>query len=118
MASEVRNLAAKSQDAVKNTSELIEAAIASVEKGKSVADEVATLMGSVIGIASESSRYASDIASLIQAQGISISEIRKSIENISYIITETVKTSEESASLAGTVADENMNMDKIVSSFR
>lgn len=118
VAGEVRNLAGKSQDAVKNASELIEAALKAIKQGRNVADSVANRMNSVTESASESKKHADGIVSLTEEQVSAISQINNSIRIISEIILETSATSEKSANLAGDVAEETRKMDNIVSAYR
>lgn len=118
VAGEVRNLASKSQDAVKNASELIEAALKAVKQGKNVADSVANRMNVVTESASQSEKHADGIVSLTEEQVSAIGQINNSIRIISEIVLETSETSEKSANLAGDVAEETRKMDDIVSAYR
>ena len=118
VAGEVRNLAGKSQDAVKNASELIEAAINAVKRGRNVADSVANRMKHVTESESVSEKQANGIVSLTEEQVSAIGQINNSIKIISEIILETSATSEKSANLAGDIAEETRKMDDIVSAYR
>ena len=118
VAGEVRNLAVKSQDAVKNASELIEAALRAVNQGRNVADSVANRMNVVTESVGESEKHADGIVSLTEEQGLAIGQINNSIKTISQIILETLQTSEISAKLASDVAENTKKMDNIVSVYR
>lgn len=118
VAGEVRNLASKSQDAVKNASELIEAALKAIKQGRNVADSVANRMNVVTESASQSEKHADGIVNLTEEQVSAISQINNSIRIISEIVLETSETSEKNANLAGDVAEETRKMDDIVSAYR
>ncbi len=118
VADEVRNLAAKSQDAVQNTTELINASIEAVHRGRDVADGVAERMGNVISTAEESAQHADSIAQLTEKQATAIAAVKESIEQISAVIAETSQTAVKSAEIAASVADDTAKMDDIVSEFR
>ncbi len=118
VADEVRNLAGKSQDAVQTTSELINASIQAVERGKAVADVVAERMNEVITTAEESAAHADSIAKLTERQAAALDAVNNRIAEISEIITENSQTAEESANIAGSVAEDTRRMDDIVKSFR
>ena len=118
VAGEVRNLAVKSQDAVKNASELIEAALKAVKQGRTVADSVANRMNVVTESSSESERHSENIVGLTEEQVVAIGQINESIRTITNIILETSQTSEQSAQLASEVAAGTTKMANIVSVYR
>ena len=118
VADEVRNLAGKSQDAVQNTTELINASLEAVQRGREVADGVAGRMGAVISTAEESAVHADSIAKLTEKQAAAIAAVKDRIDYISNIISETSQTAVQSADIAASVADDTKKMDDIVSEFR
>lgn len=118
VADEVRNLAGKSQEAVHNTAQLINASMEAVQRGKKVADIVAQRMDTVIATAEESATHADSIAKLTERQAAALDAVKERIEQISEIIAENSQTAEESASIANAVADDTRKMDDIVKEFR
>ncbi len=118
VADEVRNLAGKSQQAVQNTSELINASMEAVQRGKEVADVVAERMSAVISTAEESAAHADSIAKLTERQAAALDAVKDRVSQISEIIAENSQTAEESANIASAVADDTRKMDDIVKAFR
>lgn len=114
VADEVRNLASKSADAAKTTSALIETAIASVDKGTDYARRVAERMDEVIDISERSKEHSRQIAAFTRSQVDSINAVKVKIENISYVVSQTSQTSEESAEIARSVNDEVRKMNAII----
>ncbi len=117
VADEVRNLAGKSQDAVQNTAELINASMEAVQRGKVVADVVAERMNEVITTAEESAAHADSIAKLTERQAAALDAVKERVGQISEIIAENSQTAEESANIANAVADDTRKMDDIVKTF-
>ncbi len=118
VADEVRNLAKKSQEAVENTAELIDASVDAVSRGRDVADLVAGRMNDVIDAARESAKNADNIARQTENQARAIDEVKSRMTQISMIIENTTMTAMESAEIAASVAIDTKKMDDIVSSFR
>ena len=114
VADEVRNLATKSADAAKNTSALIVTTIDAVDNGTELARRVADRMNDVIEISEQSSERSKLIARLTQNQVESINAVKVKVENISYVVSQTSQTSEESAEIARNVSEEVRRMTALV----
>lgn len=97
VADEVRNLANKSAEASKGTSDLIESSVRAVERGADLADATAKAIN---GVGTKAQRIADMIASISQAadaQAASIVQITQGIDQISSVVQMNSATSEESA---------------------
>ncbi len=114
VADEVRNLATKSAEAAKTTSALIETAIYAVDNGTALASRVAERMNDVIEISEQATEHSNIISSLTKSQVDSINAVKVKIENISYVVSQTSQTSEESAEIARSVSEEVRRMNDIV----
>ncbi|WP_279285766.1 methyl-accepting chemotaxis protein [Clostridium neonatale] len=75
VAEEVRKLAEESSQAVKDTAELIESSIKSVEKGKEIADITAVSLEYVVEHTKEAVQLVDNITKLSEEQAISIEQI-------------------------------------------
>ncbi len=117
VADEVRNLAQKSSDAVKNTTQLIDHSINAVEVG--------------VGIAQKTNESFEDLASKVQQMVVTIDEIAKAteeqtegikdisqgIEEISKVVQTNTATSEESAAASEELATQADTLHNLVSRF-
>ncbi len=118
VADEVRNLAGKSQHAVEDTAELIDATLDAVHRGRMISDAVAERMGTVIASAEESAAHADSIAQLTEKQAEAVTAVKSRIEQITEIISAFSQTAAECANAANEVAADTQKMDKIVSEYR
>lgn len=91
VADEVRNLAAKSAEAAKNTTILIDETIAAVENGSKIADETANSLNMSAEVALESVSIIDKIADASHEQ------INQGVEQVSSVVQTNATTAEESA---------------------
>lgn len=97
VAEEVRNLAARSANAAKETTTMIEGSIKKVEGGTAIANETAEALEAIVDSIERVSQLVSDIAvaSTEQAQGVE--QINQGINQIADVVQTTSATSEETA---------------------
>ena len=98
VAEEVRNLASRSSEAAKNTTELIQASFNKVEEGVKNTDSTASILEEI----SESANKVNDLVSEISAssvqQNTGIEEVNKGLNQINSVIQQNASISEEAAS--------------------
>ncbi|MCI7349973.1 MAG: methyl-accepting chemotaxis protein [Ruminococcus sp.] len=116
VADEVRNLATKSAEAAKNTSDLIHTSIEAVDRGTSLAMNVADRMTDVIEISRESSEHAKYITALTESQASSAASVKEKMSQISIAVARNSENAVESSEVARSVADEIRRMNDIVNS--
>ena len=132
VAEEVRKLAAQSEEAVQETSSIIQASIEKAELGARVAAEMAVSLTEIVDGINESSRLNMEIAraSEDQSEGIAlinsnVSQIADIIQSTSAIAEENAATSQESAAAAeeGAAASEEMSsqadiLEELIAQFK
>jgi len=118
VAEEVRNLAIRSAEAAKNTSQLIEEAVRNAEDGfqrntqvLSQLEEIARKIESV-----EAAMNEVTVASEQQSSGIK--EVNTAIEQMNQITQQSAANAEESASAAEELSSQAQQMQELVGSFR
>lgn len=104
VAEEVRNLAARSAKAAKETTDLIDSSILKVEEGYKMANDTADALGKIVTGAGNSVEIVGMIAEASNEQAIAIGEINRGIEQISQITQSNTATAEESASASEEMA--------------
>lgn len=97
VADEVRNLASKCAEAVKDTTVLIEAAVAAVSEGEEIAGKNAEALDSVIGTFGKTTDMIAEIAASAEEQALAIDQITSGIGDISEVVQQNSATAEEIA---------------------
>lgn len=118
VADEVRNLAGKSAEAAKNTTELITKSIAEVENGTRIADSTANALHEVV----ENTKAVADsvdlIAQISNQQANSIGQITLGVEQISRVVQTNSATAEESAAASEELSSQAETMKSLVEKFQ
>ena len=97
VADEVRNLAAKSADAARQTAELIERSVGSVERGAKIAAETADILHEV---GENTARVVTDILAIervSESQSHAIEQIRDGLDQVSSVVQTNAATAEENS---------------------
>ncbi len=118
VADEVRNLAAKSADAAKDTTELIEKTLQVVENGSRLTGLTQESLGSVVegaGVVTEQIKVISDAS---REQEAAINHIKESISQISTVIQSNSATSEESAAASEELAGQAQILKRLIGKFQ
>ncbi|QXE17529.1 methyl-accepting chemotaxis protein [Clostridium sp. 001] len=97
VAEEVRNLAAKSRDAAKETTALIEDSIKKVDTGTKIANKTAEALGEIVEGVAKVADFVESIAVASNEQATGAEQINSGIMEVSQVIQENCATSEESA---------------------
>ncbi len=118
VADEVRNLASKSADAAKNTTDLIQNSISEVENGTKIAD---TTAGALLKVVDDTKSVAGTVLQIAQTsnqQANSINQITLGIEQISSVVQTNSATSEESAAASEELSGQAETMKSLVGKFK
>ena len=97
VAGEVRNLAARSANAAKETAEMIDGSINKVKGGTKIANETAGALNTIVAVTDEVASLVNDIATASNEQSIGINQINQGIMQVSQVVQSNSASSEESA---------------------
>lgn len=97
VAEEVRNLAARSANAAKETTDMIEGSIKKVEGGTKIANQTADALNKIVEGVAKVASLVGDIAVASNEQASGISQINQGIMQVSDVVQTNSATSEESA---------------------
>ena len=117
VASEVRNLAQKIAEAAKNTTDLINEAMDSVEHGKLLAASTGDAFDEVAKYSEEILTMVGKIAQTADKQSIAITEINLGVDQITAVIQQNSAASEQSAAASEQLSSQAEMMRNLVGKF-
>lgn len=118
VAEEVRNLAARSANAAKETTMLIEGSIKKVEAGTSIANETAKALDEIVHGVTKAANLVGEIAAASNEQATAISQINKGVEQVSIVVQTNSATAEESAAASEELSAQAEHLKGMVGNFR
>jgi len=118
VAEEVRNLAARSANAAKETTDMIEGSIKKVEGGTKIATETAQALNKIVDGVAKVANIVSDISIASNEQAIGISQINQGVMQISEVIQTNSATSEESAAASEELSSQAELLREQVTKFK
>lgn len=118
VADEVRNLASKSADAAKQTTELIEKSIKTVQDGTNIAEDTAKYLNKVIENTNLVAVTMDKISQASNEQANSINQINIGIEQISSVVQTNSASAEESAAASEELSSQANLLKEQISVFK
>jgi methyl-accepting chemotaxis protein len=118
VADEVRNLAVKSSDAAKNTTQLLEDTLKAVKEGTYAADHTSKALAEVAKDTNVITESINSISTKAQQQADSVKQITVSIEQISDIIQTNSATAEENSASSEELSSQAEALRKMVSAVK
>ena len=118
VAEEVRNLAARSAGAAKETTELIEGSIHKTEAGTRIATETAQVLAAIVEGVDKAAQLVGAIADASGQQASAIAQVDRGIEQMSQVVQTNSATSEETAAAAQQLSSQAEMLKSMVARFR
>jgi Methyl-accepting chemotaxis protein len=118
VADEVRNLASKSAEAAKNTTDLIENSMKQVKNGTRIANETANSLLLVVDNTKAVADIVDQISRASKQQADSIGQITLGVEQISSVVQTNSATAEESAAASEELSGQAQTMKELVGKFK
>ncbi len=118
VAEEVRNLAARSANAAKETTTLIEGSIKKVDDGTKIANDTAYALNKIVEVVSKAVDLVGEIANASNEQAAAISQINQGIIEVSQVVQTNSVTSEENASSSEELSSQAELLKEMVGKFK
>jgi methyl-accepting chemotaxis protein len=118
VAQEVRNLAARSANAAKETTDLIEGSIKKAKAGTKIASGTAKSLDEIVVGVAKAANLIGNIASASNEQATAISQINKGIEQVSQVTQTNSATAEESAAASEELSSQADVLKNMVGNFK
>jgi len=118
VAEEVRNLAARSASAAKETTAMIEGSIKKVDVGTKIANDTAAALKGIVDGITKATELVGDIAAASNEQATAISQINQAITQVSQVVQTNSATAEESASASEELSGQAEMLKKEVAKFK
>jgi len=118
VAEEVRNLAAKSAEAAKDTESLIADSIEKAELGSRIADDTAASLVEIVSGIGESSALVNEIAKSSEEQSEGIARINEGIDQVAQVVHQTSATAEQSAAASQEMSGQSTMLEELISRFK
>ncbi len=117
VADEVRNLANRSTDAVRNTTKLIKHTLVAVNQGSNIASETAILLEEAVNVTDMSISLISDISSASSSQAEMMNKVSDSVNRILDVVQANASTAEECAASSEELSSQATELQFITSQF-
>ncbi|MCL2637366.1 MAG: methyl-accepting chemotaxis protein [Oscillospiraceae bacterium] len=118
VAEEVRNLAAKSAEAAKDTGGLIANSMEKAELGARIAQETAASLTEIVEGINESSRIVAEIATSSEEQSSAVEQINIGLNQVTQVIQQNSATAEESAAASEEMSGQSAMLEDLVAQFK
>jgi methyl-accepting chemotaxis protein len=117
VAEEVRNLAGRSAQAAKETSELIEEAVAKARNGSEISDQTVTSLKAIVGGVSKVADLVDEIAVASSEQAQGIGQVNTGLGQIDQVTQQNTATAEESAAAAEELSQQARHLQNMLGGF-
>ncbi len=118
VAEEVRNLAARSAKAARETAELIESSVALTEKGSGIAHQTANALEEIVEGVNKVSELISEIAIASSEQAEGIAQVNQGLAQIDRVTQQNTANAEESAAASEELSVQSKQLLEILSRFQ
>lgn len=118
VAEEVRSLAARSAEAARNTTDLIEGSISKVQRGTHIANETASALNEIVESIEKAAVLVGNIATASNEQASGIAMVNKGVEQVSQVVQNNSATAEESAAASEELSSQAELLKEMVGKFK
>lgn len=118
VAEEVRNLAARSASAAKETTEMIEDSIKNVQAGTALAEQTSEALNRIVDDVSKVAKLINEIAAASNEQAAGIAQVNQGLVMVSDVVQKNSATSQESAAASEELSSQAEMLKQQVAKFK
>ncbi|MDP2842827.1 MAG: methyl-accepting chemotaxis protein, partial [Acetobacterium sp.] len=118
VAEEVRSLAARSAEAAKETTVLIEGSVKKTEGGTAIADETANALEEIVVEITKAAQLVQEIAEASNDQATNITQINLGVDQVSQVVQGNTATAEQSAAASQELSGQSQLLKEMISRFK
>lgn len=118
VADEVRNLAVRSSQAVKETTEMVEESIKNISSGNKGVEQTAVQLESIMAGSSKIADFLEEIAVASKDQAQAIDQITTGLDQIDEVTQSNTASAEESAAAAEELASQSTELKSMIATFK
>ncbi|XQR04621.1 methyl-accepting chemotaxis protein [Acetobacterium wieringae] len=118
VAEEVRSLAARSAEAAKETTVLIEGSVKKTEGGNAIADETAIALEEIVEEITKAAQLVQEIAEASNDQATNITQINLGVDQVSQVVQGNTATAEQSAAASEELSGQSQLLKEMISRFK
>ena len=118
VAEEVRNLAAKSAEAARETGDMIQSSMNKAALGAKIAGETAASLNEIVSGINESTQIVTEIAKSSKEQSLSITQINTGIDQVAQVVQQNSATAEQSAAASEEMNGQSSVLEQLISQFK
>ena len=118
VAEEVRNLAARSAQAARETADLIEGSVHKAENGVGIAQRTAEALSEIVTGITKTTDLVAEIAAASNEQSQGIGQINQGLSQIENVTQQNTANAEESAAASEELASQAQHLRKLLTQFR
>jgi len=118
VAEEVRNLAARSAKAARETAELIEGSVAKAQNGGQIADQTAAALEEIVGGIGKVTDLVAEIAAASNEQAQGIAQVNQGLGQIDQVTQQNTANAEQSAAAAEELSSQAAQLRQMLGRFK
>jgi methyl-accepting chemotaxis protein len=118
VAEEVRNLAARSANAAKETTEMIEGSIRKVAHGSEIATDTAKALAGIVDGVTKVTDLVSEISAASDEQAQGIGQVNEGLAQINQVVQQNAASAEQSAASSEELSGQAGEMRKMIGQFK
>jgi methyl-accepting chemotaxis protein len=117
VAEEVRNLAARSAKAAKETAELIESSVDKTKRGTDIATSTSEALGEIVVAIGKVTDLVAEIAAASNEQALGIDQVNQGLSQIDQVIQQNTASAEESAATSEELSGQAQHLNEMLNRF-